>query len=107
MFNKNYKNINSEEAYNLINSNEDMIILDVRTKEEFIDGHIPGAISIPVQKIDNILEDLDEFKDKPVLVYCASGGRSPHAVKALLNNDFSKVYHLNRGILSWKYEIKK
>ena len=49
MFNSNVKNVSSEEAYKLINDNKDLVILDVRTKEEYDGGHIPGAKLIPVQ----------------------------------------------------------
>jgi len=107
MFNSKFKNVSAEEAYKLINQDKEFVILDVRTKEEYDDGHIPGARLIPVQVLQSKLEELDEYKNKPVLVYCASGGRSPRAVDTLVDNDFTNVYHLKRGISSWKYNITK
>lgn len=105
--NKNVKNVNADEAYNLINENKNMIILDVRTKGEFESGHIPKAKNIPVQQLSTRVKELEKYKDTPILVHCASGGRSPSAVKALVNNNFTQIYHLNRGLMSWKHQLKK
>lgn len=104
--NKNVKNISAQEAYQLINENKNLVILDVRTKGEFESGHIPKAKNIPVQQLSARINELNKFKDTPILVHCASGGRSPSAVKALINNEFTKIYHLNRGLNSWKYPLK-
>jgi rhodanese-related sulfurtransferase len=48
----------------------------------------------------------EAYKDIPILVHCASGGRSPSAVKALINSEFTQVYHLNRGLTSWRHQLK-
>lgn len=105
MFNTNVKNVSGEEAYKLVTENKELVILDVRTKEEYDNGHIPGAKLFPVQLLPMKLDELNEYKDKPVLVYCASGGRSPRAVDTLVNNEFKNIYHLNRGISSWRYSV--
>ena len=105
MFNSKIKNVTAEEAHKLLSENKEFVILDVRTREEYEDGHIPGAKLVPVNVLPMKLAELDKYKDKPVLVYCASGGRSPGAVNILVNNDFTNVYHLNRGIYSWKYKL--
>jgi len=107
MFNSNVKDVNAEEAYNLISDDKQFVILDVRTQAEYDDGHIPGAQLVPVQFIQYKVNDLKQYKDKPVLVYCASGGRSPRAVDTLVNNDFKNIYHLSRGISSWKYNVAR
>lgn len=104
--NENVKNLSPEETYKFINGNKDIIILDVRTKEEFGSGHIPKAKSFPVHEIPSRIDELEKFKDKPVLVYCASGGRSPIAIKHLLKHNFTNIYHLNKGISAWKYPVK-
>jgi rhodanese-related sulfurtransferase len=105
--NKNVKNINANEAYKLINENKNIVILDVRTKGEFDSGHIPKAKNIPVESISSSVSELGKYKDTPILVHCASGGRSPSAVKVLLNNNFTQIYHLNSGLMSWKHQLKK
>ena len=108
MFNSSkVKNVSAEEAYKLINDDKEFIIIDVRTKEEYDDGHIPGAKLVPVQILPMKLDELGVYKDKPVLVYCASGGRSPRAVEILVNNDFKNIYHLSRGISSWRYSLSR
>lgn len=103
--NRNVKNVSADEAYQLINDHNDLIILDVRTKGEFEDGHIAKAKNIPVQQLPARINELEKFKDKPILVHCASGGRSPSAVRELVNNGFEQVYHLNRGLMSWRYPL--
>lgn len=103
--NKNVKNVSPEEAYNLIKENKNVVIIDVRTKEEFSSGHMPGAKSIPVHEVPSRIKELKKLKDTPVLVYCASGGRSPSAINHLLKNNFSNIYHLKKGISAWKYPL--
>lgn len=105
MFDSIVKNVSAEEAYKLINDDSELIILDVRTKEEYDNGHIPGAKLFPVQILSTKLAELDKYKDKPVLVYCASGGRSPRAVDTLANNDFENIYHISRGMSSWRHNV--
>lgn len=107
MFNTKIKNVNSDEAYKLISENSEFVILDVRTKDEYDDGHIPGAKLVPVNLLPMKLSELDKFKNSPVLVYCASGGRSPRAVDALADNSFKNIYHLNRGICSWTHNLTR
>jgi rhodanese-related sulfurtransferase len=107
MFNSKYKNVSAEEANKLISENKDFIILDVRTKEEYDSGHIPGAKLVPVQILPMKLNELSGYKDKPILVYCASGGRSPRAVETLADDDFQNIYHLSRGISSWRYNLTR
>jgi rhodanese-related sulfurtransferase len=107
MFNNNVKNVSADEAYQLINDHNDLIILDVRTKGEFEAGHIAKAKNIPVQQLSARINELEKFKDNPILVHCASGGRSPSAVRELIKSGFEQVYHLNRGLMSWRYPLKK
>jgi rhodanese-related sulfurtransferase len=107
MTNPNVKNLTAEEANKLIHENKDVFILDVRTKGEYANGHIPGAKLIPSSEIVARVSELEKYVNKPILVYCASGGRSPGAVQALVKNNFTEIYHLNRGISSWTYDIKR
>lgn len=104
--NKNVKTVSAESAYELIKENKDIVIFDVRTPSEYKSGHIKGAKSLPVDKFIIGLKQFENYKDRPVLVHCASGGRSPAAVRILLKNDFKNIYHMNRGLVGWKYELK-
>jgi len=74
--------------------------------QEFKSGHIQGAKSFPVGEIATRINDLKKYKDRPILVYCASGGRSPAAVRFLLKNDFNDIYHMKRGLVGWSYDLK-
>ncbi len=86
-----------------INSNkENSIIIDVRTKEEFMFGHISDATNIDYYGSD-FKEKLDLVnKEVPILVYCRSGGRSSRAANIMQSLGFTEVYNLTGGIVSWK-----
>ncbi|MGL4451844.1 MAG: rhodanese-like domain-containing protein [Sarcina sp.] len=93
--------IDGKEAIELINNNKDMLILDVRSKEEFQSGSIPHAINIPVGSLANKLSTINKYKNKKVLVYCASGMRSKQGLMILQGNGFNEVYNLKNGINSY------
>jgi rhodanese-related sulfurtransferase len=94
------KNINSEEFYKIRNS-EDVIIIDVRTPEEFSMGKIEGAINISYPS-DNFKIKISEFdKGKKCLVYCRSGNRSSFACVVMKNLGFKNAYNLKGGIIDW------
>jgi len=90
--------ISVEEVYEIINTNQDYIILDVRTPEEFNEGHIEGAMLIPVDELKGRLDELSV--DKPIIIYCKSGGRSRNAASILVENGFTRVYDMG-GITDW------
>ncbi len=102
-----FKNLTAEEAYKLINENNEVFILDVRNKDEYDRGHIPGALFIPSSILPLRVHELKKYENKPILVYCASGGRSPSAVQTLVKNNFTEIYHLARGFSSWAYDIQR
>ena len=99
--NKNYVNMDVEKFANFI-LNDSVQIVDVRTPEEFTEGHIAGARNINVFDIDFVDEAEKALdKSKPVAVYCRSGKRSSDAAKILAENGFN-VTNLEGGILAWK-----
>jgi rhodanese-related sulfurtransferase len=106
LLNKKVKNLKVEEAYELIKNNKDLIILDVRTNKEYLGGHIAKAKSIPLNQLDARIEELEKYKDRPLLVYCASGTRSSYAIKRLLSHKFTNIYHIKRGLRGWSYGLK-
>ncbi|GGW97805.1 rhodanese-like domain-containing protein [Alteromonas halophila] len=81
--------------------NNEWLLLDVRSEQEYREGHIPGAINVPHDRIDEYLAELDDYKDKPVIVYCRSGRRAKLAMKQLQAKDFNKVSHLEGDMLGW------
>ena len=101
-----YEQISLEEAKQLMKDEEGYIILDVRTKEEFAEGHIPGAICVPNETIsDEMPEELPE-QDQLILVYCRSGNRSKQASKKLAELGYTNIKEFG-GIIDWDGEIEK
>jgi len=90
--------ISVEEVYEIISSNKNYIILDVRAHDEFKKGHIERAVLIPVSELDNRLGELP--KDKPIITYCRIGIRSRKAANILVENGFTQIYDMG-GILDW------
>ncbi|MFL0267040.1 rhodanese-like domain-containing protein [Candidatus Clostridium radicumherbarum] len=105
-FNKKVKNISGKDAENLIKENKELIILDVRSKGEYNSGHINGSKLMPVSEIASRIGELEKFRGKPILVHCASGGRSPKAVNILLKNKFAPIYHMNHGLIGFTGKLK-
>lgn len=100
-------NLSALEFYSKISSDEDAIILDVRTKLEYNDGHIPNSILIDIYnpKFPQKISELD--KSKNYYIYCRSGNRSYHAGVFMLNEGFNSVQHLEDGILSWTENLER
>lgn len=80
-------------------------LIDVRTPEEFAGGHIPGAINIPLQQIDQAAAIVPD-KATPLFVYCMSGARSAQAVSDLKRMGYTDARNIG-GIGSWRGEIER
>lgn len=106
-FNKNVKTVSGKEAARLIKENKDLVILDVRSKDEYQTGHISASKLIPVNELASRITELEKFRNKAILVHCASGGRSPKAVNILLKNKFGPIYHMNHGLSGFNGTLKK
>lgn len=93
--NRGYKNVNLKNAIKTVNNSTNLILLDVRTAEEYSSGSIPNSINIDVLSSDfkSKIELLD--KNKEYLVYCRSGNRSSIASSIMSTNGFIKIYNLN------------
>lgn len=97
----NFPEVDTAEAINLIN-HQDAALLDVREHHEYAAGHLPHAKHIPSGKVSERIGEIDDLKDKPLLVYCRSGARSSSVCALLAKQGFGKVYNLKGGILSWE-----
>ena len=100
-----YVNITAEEAKQIMDSEEGYIFLDVRTQEEYDQGHIPGAILIPNTEIETKAEEVLTDKDQLILVYCRSGRRSKLAAEVLAELGYTKIKEFG-GIIDWPYEVE-
>jgi rhodanese-related sulfurtransferase len=90
--------ISPAEVFEILENDEDYLILDVRTEEEYVTGYLEGAILLPVQELEDRLDELPA--DKPIIVYCRSGSRSRRAAEILVANGFTMVYDMG-GISDW------
>jgi LPXTG-site transpeptidase (sortase) family protein len=96
------ENISVGEVYEIMTGSGDYIILDVRTLEEFGQGHLEGAAHIPVNELEGRLSELS--KERPIIVYCKSGGRSSTAANLLIEKGYTRIYNMSGGITEWMSE---
>lgn len=88
----------------MMEEESDCVVLDVRTEDEFREGHIPGAVLIPDYEIETRAEELLTDKEQLILVYCRSGNRSKKASEALVKLGYRNVKEFG-GIIDWPYEV--
>ena len=100
-----YQQITQEEAKEMMDAG-DAVVLDVREQSEYDEGHIPGAVLLPVGSIDEDTAAVIPEKSTTVLVYCRSGNRSKTAAAALAELGYTGVCEFG-GINTWPYEIEQ
>ena len=100
-----YAMITQEQAKQLMDTQNNYVILDVRTEEEYNEGHIPGAILIPDYEIVERAEKELVDKNQLILVYCRSGRRSKLAAERLAWLGYKNVKEFG-GIMDWPYEVE-
>ena len=102
-----YVNISVEETKQFIYTKEDVVILDVRTLSEYDLSHLADSILIPVQELEERVNELD--KEDFIIVHCKKGGRSLTASNILVQNGFEKIHNMIGGIEAWieaGYEVQ-
>ncbi len=110
-----FKNIEPEEICSFIKKRgkQKVVLLDVRTNEEFTGnapdkfGRLDGAINIPVQELASRIKELNQYKNKDILVYCSHSHRSPRASYLLTQNGFNKVTNMLYGMSEWNNKVKE
>ncbi len=93
---------------NEIRNRDDVVILDVREDWEYAEGHVPGAVWIPLGELPTRLNDIP--KDKTVVAVCRSGNRSSQATSFLRGQGFDNVHNMTGGMNDWQqagYDIEK
>ncbi len=95
-------NIDVNQVSEMLAENPDIVLIDVRTPEEFQQGHLEGAklINFYGSNFNAEVEKLDSAKK--YVVYCRSGGRSAKSVKAMKKMGFTDVYNMSGGVLAWQ-----
>jgi rhodanese-related sulfurtransferase len=99
-----YKTISADKAKSMI-ENHKLEIIDVRSSEEFAEGHIPNATLIPLDELEQNESKLD--KNKTYLMVCRSGNRSSQASDLLANKGYKNIYNLSGGMNEWTGEVTK
>jgi len=92
------KDISYIDLKEMIKENRNIVIIDVRTKDEFQEFHLDGAVNVPLQDIERNIMRYVKSKSDVVVVYCQYGGRSRKAFKKLEKMGFVNVHNLDGGI---------
>lgn len=98
-------NITAQQAKEIMDKEEGYIILDTRTQQEYDESHIPGAILIPYDEVQEKAEGILTDKNQLILVYCRSGRRSKLAAEDLVKLGYTNIKEFG-GILDWPYEVE-
>lgn len=101
-----YQEISPEDAYEKLQEDSEILLMDVRTEEEYKAGHIENAELLPLDVVADKAQALYPEKNQTIYVYCRSGRRSEVAFNILLDLGYQEVYDLG-GIIDWPYEIVK
>lgn len=96
----NVQNVTPAEAEKLLAERKDLVVLDVRTPEEFEKGHLPGAKNVDFLGAQ-FAKNAAAFAGKPIVVHCAAGNRSAKALPLLDQKTFPQIYHLSGGYAAW------
>ena len=100
-----YHKLSAEEAYEMMASQE-VVVVDVRTREEYDGGHIENAVLVPNESIGSEMPEALRDKEATLLIYCRSGRRSKDAAQKLLSLGYQNVYDFG-GVIDWPYKLVK
>lgn len=111
--NKQFTTVYPEEICQVLKANPDRLLLDVRSKGEYYDtsaakslniGHFAGAQNIDIRELANRWHEIEGYKDKPIFIYCSHSQRSRRAAKMLADSGFTKVYNINGGLTTFRFQ---
>jgi len=97
-YERQYVSLKTEQAYELLRSNPEVILIDVREREEYQRGHIKGARNIPLPYLE---KRLSLPLDKDIVVYCQNGAKSIRAIRVLEVAGYTRLYHMHEGLRGW------
>ncbi|SFJ05352.1 rhodanese-like domain-containing protein [Thermoflavimicrobium dichotomicum] len=104
---KNYQDIEAKElSEKYAKVKDDFVWVDVRTDEEYDEGHIPGSIHIPHDQMEKRYHELTPYQGKKLMLICRSGRRSVLACNVLAEKGFSELYNMKGGMLEWTGPIE-
>jgi len=100
---KSYQNISPLEGKNRLDTDKNIILIDVRTPDEYAQVHIPNSKSLPLNKLESGISKIAKDKESEIIVYCLSGARAASACSQLSTMGYTNVSNMG-GIQAWKYE---
>lgn len=100
-----YEQISAQQAKELMDADDSLVILDVRTQQEYEQAHIPGAILLPLDQVEERAQTVLPHKDQLILVYCRSGNRSKQASELLAAQGYVNVKEFG-GINDWPFDVE-
>lgn len=92
------KEINYKTARQMMRENSDIILLDVRSKQEYDEGHLPNSMNLSLYDINKQIKNVISNTDKTIICYCSSGNRSKQAQELLEKMGYENVYNLKGGL---------
>jgi rhodanese-related sulfurtransferase len=95
------RSVSAQQLVDLVNR-QNAVVLDVRDRKEFDEGHIANALNIPYASLDSRLSELNAYKERPIVVACKMGQHSGAAGTTLRKNGFDQVTRLTGGITEWR-----
>jgi len=103
---KTYREISQSDAKGRLEADRNILLLDVRTPEEYAAVHIPDSKSLPLDQLESRIEKFAADKDREIIVYCLSGARAASACSHLSAMGYTNVSTMG-GIRTWKYKLEK
>lgn len=100
------RHVSMDDIEKIMNENKNYVIVDVRTPDEYKEGHIPNAINIPNETINETIYNKLKDKDQLILIYCRSGSRSRQAAYKMQKLGYTNLVDFG-GIINWKGKIEK
>ena len=100
------RHVSMDDIVKIMNENKNYVIVDVRTPDEYKEGHIPNAINIPNETINETVYDKLQDKNQLILIYCRSGSRSRQAAYKMQKLGYTNLVDFG-GIINWKGKIEK
>ena len=94
--------IQSDELLDRVARGEELLILDVRSEEEFAGGRVPGAINIPHTEVESRLDEIAAYGDVEIVLYCRSGRRAGMAAGVLREAGYERLLHLDGDMNGWE-----
>jgi rhodanese-related sulfurtransferase len=94
-----HQDITAVQARSLLAAKKNMVLLDVRTPDEFRQARLAGALLIPINEVERRIGEIP--KGRPILVYCAVGSRSALVARFLAARGYGEVYNMTDGIVGW------